>query len=77
MAVFLDRAFDSLGSDGELVPFSDVPDTAFYASATDALFDAGVTLGCQTEPLSFCPLDAVSRAEMASFLARVLAPPSQ
>jgi hypothetical protein len=77
MAVFLDRAFDSLASDGDLVPFSDVPGAAFYASATDALFDAGVTLGCQIEPLSFCPLDAVSRAEMASFLARVLVPPPQ
>ncbi len=77
MAVFLDRAFGSLGSDGDLVPFADVPENAFFASATDALFDAGVTLGCQTDPLSFCPLDAVSRAEMASFLARVLVPPSE
>ena len=72
MAVFLDRAFDSLASDGVLAPFVDVPTEAFFAPATDALFDAGVTLGCQADPLAYCPLDAVSRAEMASFLARVL-----
>jgi hypothetical protein len=76
MAVFLDRAFDSLLSDGVLAPFIDVPEEAFFAPATDALFDAGVTLGCQADPLSYCPLDAVSRAEMASFLARVLVPAS-
>ena len=74
MAVFLDRAFDVLVSDGDLAPFIDVPAEAFFAPATDALFDAGVTLGCQSDPLAYCPLDAVSRAEMASFLARVLLP---
>lgn len=73
MAVFLDRAFETLASDGDLAPFTDVGAEAFFASATDALFDAGVTLGCQTDPLAFCPLDAVTRGEMASFLARVLA----
>ncbi len=72
MAVFLDRAFESLASDGDLAPFTDVSAEAFFAPATDALFDAGVTLGCSAEPLAYCPLDAVSRAEMASFLARVL-----
>jgi hypothetical protein len=75
MAVFLDRAFDTIAPTGDLTAFADVPFDAFYAPATDALYDAGVTLGCQTDPLSFCPLDAVSRAEMASFLARVLSLP--
>jgi hypothetical protein len=75
MAVFIDRAFESVASSGELTAFTDVPFDAFYATATDALYDTGVTLGCQAEPLAFCPLDAVSRAEMASFLARVLAQP--
>ncbi len=75
MAVFLDRAFDAIAPIGDLTAFVDVPFDAFYAPATDALYDSGVTLGCETDPLSFCPLDAVSRAEMASFLARVLAQP--
>ena len=73
MAVFLDRAFETLVSDGVLAPFTDVGEEAFFAAATDALFDGGVTFGCQTDPLAFCPLDAVTRGEMASFLARVLA----
>ena len=75
MAVFLDRAFDTIASIGDLTAFVDVPFEAFYAPATDALYDSGVTLGCQLDPLAFCPLDAVSRAEMASFLARVLTQP--
>lgn len=54
-------------------PFVDVSIDAFYAPAADALFDSGVTLGCSADPLAYCPLDAVTRGEMASFLARVLA----
>lgn len=73
MAVFLDRAFDAIQSDGVLTPFEDVGVEAFYALSADALFDSGVTLGCRTDPLAYCPLDAVTRGEMASFLARVLA----
>ncbi len=73
MAVFLDRAFDAIASDGVLAPFEDVSIEAFYAPATDALFDAGVTLGCTADPLAYCPLAAVTRGEMASFLARILA----
>ena len=72
MAVFLDRAFDSVTAVGEPAPFVDVDPEAFFAVAADALYDSGVTLGCQTDPLAFCPMDAVTRAEMASFLARVL-----
>ena len=38
----------------------------------DALAAAGVTAGCTTEPLSYCPAKPVSRAQMATFLARAL-----
>ena len=43
-----------------------------YATAIDALFAAGITKGCSTEPLLYCPSRAVTRAQMASFLTRAL-----
>jgi hypothetical protein len=38
----------------------------------DALRAAGVTQGCSADGRSFCPTDAVTRAQVASFLARAL-----
>jgi len=32
----------------------------------------GVTKGCSAEPLRYCPDSQVTRAQMASFLARIL-----
>ena len=43
-----------------------------HAASIDALFAAEITTGCGTEPLRFCPDRAVTRAQMASFLARAL-----
>ena len=44
----------------------------FHAVNIDALAAAGVTVGCGTDPLRFCPDDSVTRAQMATFLARAL-----
>jgi len=46
--------------------FLDVPPNYFAAAYIEAIFDAGVTAGCDT--LLFCPERAASRAEMAVFL---------
>jgi len=62
--------------------FDDVSPDAFYAGAVEALYASGITMGCQAASaeadaetlLFFCPSDEVSRAEMASFLARALQP---
>ena len=40
--------------------------------AAEALRTAGVTAGCQTSPLRFCPDRPITRAQMASFLYRAL-----
>ena len=79
MAVFLTRTFDisTLEPTGM---FDDVTPDAYYAGAVEALYRAGVTLGCEAPSaeddaetlLFFCPEAEVSRAEMASFLARAL-----
>src|SRR5262245_53185962 len=48
--------------------FGDVPDGAFYHDDANALADAGITLGCGGG--NYCPDQAVTRGQMAAFLAR-------
>jgi hypothetical protein len=67
MASFIDRAFD-LPDTSEHGTFSDV--AGIHADAIDRLAAAGITTGCtDTE---YCPYDVVTRAQMASFIARAL-----
>ena len=69
MAVFLSRAFDL--SEGPDPGFSDVPDGAWYYDEAAALAASGITAGCGDGTM-FCPGQATSRAEMATFLSRGL-----
>ena len=72
MAVFLARAFPAISEVADPVGvFVDVPADAEHAGAVEGILAAGVTRGCSTEPLSYCPDKAVPRAQMASFLGRV------
>ena len=50
--------------------FSDVPSGLWFTGFVEHLFEHGVTAGCATSPLRYCPNDSVSRAEMAAFLLR-------
>ena len=59
-------------SDPPPAGFVDVDATSVHAKNIDALFAAEITTGCGTDPLRFCPDGAVTRAQMASFLARAL-----
>jgi hypothetical protein len=72
MAVFLVRAFVSDAIPSATGIFSDVAQNAWYADEAEKIYADGITLGCKTDPLSYCPLGAVQRDEMASFLARAL-----
>ena len=40
--------------------------------AAEALYRVGVTIGCATEPLRYCPDRPVTRAQMATFITRAL-----
>lgn len=73
LASFLARALSLPPADRD--PFDD-DDGNVHQSDIAALAAAGITDGCDED--SFCPDRAVSRAEMASFLARAmnLAPPA-
>lgn len=67
MASFLRRAFVLAPA----IPqgFADTGDSVHEANI-DALFRAGITAGCSTEPLRFCPQQATTRVQMALFLER-------
>ena len=69
MATFLTDAF-GLGA-APPAGFADTADN-FHAANIDALAAAGITAGCTTDPLRYCPKKAVTRGQMATFLARAL-----
>lgn len=50
--------------------FGDVPTTHLFFRAIEAMATSGITQGCGSG--NFCPNDTVTRASMASFLARAL-----
>ncbi len=50
--------------------FADVPDTYWAWSYIERLYNAGITGGCSTSPLMYCPLNPVTRAQMAIFILR-------
>ena len=70
VASFLVRAFD-LGEAPSSAGFVDTAGST-HESNIDALAASGITVGCSQEPLRFCPDEPVSRAQMASLLARAL-----
>ena len=72
-ATFLQRAFRL---DPALpVGFADTQGN-YHAAAIDALHDAGITKGCSTDRLEFCPDQATTRIQMALFLERARTRPS-
>ena len=67
MATFLKRAF--LLDPALPTGFADT-DGSVHEAAIDALHASGITVGCSTEPLRFCPQQATTRGQMALFLER-------
>ena len=62
---------------GEFIPpsaatFLDVPVTHLFFGEIEWMVAAGITLGCDSAGTVYCPNDSVTRAQMASFLARAL-----
>ncbi|MDW7968183.1 MAG: S-layer homology domain-containing protein, partial [Thermoanaerobaculum sp.] len=46
--------------------FSDVPDGHPFQGPIERLYQLGITAGCATNPLRFCPDAPVTRAQMAT-----------
>lgn len=77
MAVWLVRVLDEADPDASgTTRFADVAADAWWAPFADRLAELGVTAGCRAEPLSYCPDDMVTRAQMALFLVRAFDLPS-
>ena len=71
MAVLLERAKNGPGftpPPGTGTVFADVPGSYWARDWIEQLFADGITGGCGTAPLVFCPDNPVTRAEMAVFL---------
>ena len=74
MAVWLVRAVDGQPPpDTEFTIFADVEKGAWWAGYVERLAELGITVGCEVDPLMYCPSQSVTRAEMASFLTRAFA----
>jgi CSLREA domain-containing protein len=50
--------------------FADVTNTYWAVTSIEKLYNAGITGGCATVPLKYCPTNAVTRTQMAIFLVR-------
>jgi hypothetical protein len=50
--------------------FADVTPSDYYFDAVNMLYNAGITAGCSTSPLDYCPTESITRAQMAIFLVR-------
>jgi hypothetical protein len=50
--------------------FADVPTNYWAVSWIEQLYAEGITTGCGTSPLTYCPEVSVTRAQMAVFLVR-------
>ncbi len=73
MAVFLERGKHGatyLPPAGTGTVFGDVPFSYWANSWIEKLYADGITTGCVTSPLLYCPENPVTRAEMAVFLLR-------
>ncbi len=75
MATFLARAFNLDLAGARSAGFTDVVQSSVHAPGINALAAAGITAGCSVSPLRYCPDESVTRAEMATFLARAYVAP--
>jgi peptide/nickel transport system substrate-binding protein len=56
--------------------FSDLNNSYWAWQYVERLYNAGITGGCSTSPLIYCPEDQVTRAQMAVFLEKGMAFPA-
>ena len=73
MAVWLVRVLDR--ADPPAISssrFTDVDASAWWAPHAERLAELGIVMGCETEPLQFCPEDPVDRGQTAAILVLAL-----
>jgi len=62
-------AFGLMVPTDDTAEFSDIADSP-HAAAIKILFSVGITKGCSTEPLQFCPDEPITRQQIASMINR-------
>ena len=60
----------TVSAGGDFPTFADVQMNGFAWAQIEAIYAAGITGGCSTNPLNYCPDSTVTRAQMAVFLLR-------
>ena len=75
MAVWMIRALEEAKPAAVSSRFADIEVDVWWMPYTERLADLGITVGCKSEPLKYCPDRAVSRAQMATFLYRAFSLP--
>jgi triacylglycerol esterase/lipase EstA (alpha/beta hydrolase family) len=64
------QAYSVLDFDGVFATFADAPTYHWAWNFIERLYGAGITGGCGSSPMRYCPEDTVTRAQMAVFLER-------
>jgi hypothetical protein len=62
----------SLPAPAAITAFADVPGSYWAAAWIEEFAAEGISAGCASNPLRFCPSNTVTRAEMAVFLLRAI-----
>jgi hypothetical protein len=71
MAVFIERAMGNLSpTPSPSGMFADVPPGHSFKAFIEEFYNDGITAGCTTSPLMYCPDNPVTRGQMAVFIAR-------
>lgn len=70
MAVWTVRGLGHQPSATGTSGFVDVNPEQWWSRSVERLYELGITVGCETDPLAYCPENAVTRGQMATFLAR-------
>jgi len=70
MAVFIIRAMGQTPYNKPTPTFADVPAGHWAYGYIERVYALGITSGCATSPLRYCPDSAVTRSQMAVFLCR-------
>jgi hypothetical protein len=73
MAVFIERALGNFSpSPSPTGMFTDVASNDPFRTFIEEFYNSGITSGCSTDPLRYCPNTAVTRGQMAVFIERAL-----
>jgi glucose/arabinose dehydrogenase len=73
MAVFIERAMGNFSpTPSPSGMFTDISGGDPFKPFIEELYNAGITSGCSTSPLRYCPSLPITRAQMAVFMERAL-----